>query len=276
MLEPSSKVGSFLFKTRFVRHFGRKILRRLPVYSTLLADGNKILIRPADRSHESTVKEIYQERVYERMFSISVGDTIIDVGANIGVFTVKASKLVGPTGTVISFEPASKNFRLLEANIMRNHLSNVKPFEYAVSDSEGEASLYVDRASVRASLFSDQGDSEKTPRNIEAIESVKTVSLDTLVESLKSDCIDVIKIDVEGAELAVLRGAKRTIAKHLPKIVLEWHPWGGPLAEIHSFLSTSGYKVIESYKKVNTPYIIVYAISNSSPKLGNRTPKQAT
>src|SRR2546422_3309249 len=120
MLEPSSKLGSFLFKTRFVRHFGRKVLKRLPVYSTLLPDGNKILIRPADRSHQWTVNEIYQERAYEQMFDISAGDTVIDVGANIGIFTVKASKLVGPTGTVISLEPASKSFTLLEANIMRN------------------------------------------------------------------------------------------------------------------------------------------------------------
>jgi len=274
MLEPSSRAGSFLFKTRFVRHFGRKLLRRLPVYSTLLPDGNKILIRPADRSHEWTVQEIYQERAYERMFNISVGDTVIDVGANIGVFTVKASKLVGPAGTVISLEPSPKSFTLLEANIMRNHLSNVKPFEYAAWDSEGEASLFVDRVSDRSSLFSDRGDSERNRRSIETIENVETVSLDTLLESLKLDCVDIIKIDVEGAELAVLRGAKRTIAKYLPSIVLEWHPWGGPLDEIHSFLSASAYKSLESEHRSDR--IMVYAVPDNSPGIENRTLKKAT
>jgi len=241
----------------------------------LLPDGNRILIRPNDKSQEWAIEEVYQERVYERMFNISVGDTVIDVGANIGAFTVKASKLVGPTGTVISLEPASKSFTLLDANIRRNDLSNVKPFKYAVSDSEGEASLYVDKASERSSLFSDQGDSERTRRNIETIESVKMVSLDTLAESLKFDRIDVIKIDVEGSELAVLRGAKRTITKYMPNIVLEWHPLGGPLDGIRSFFSTSGYTVMESYS-ANTPCAIVYAVPNGSTVFDNRTQRQAT
>jgi FkbM family methyltransferase len=207
------------------------------------------------------------------MFDISVGDTVIDVGANIGVFTVKASRLVGPNGRVISLEPASKSFTLLEANILRNDLSNVKSFRYAVSDSEREASLYVDNVSDRSSLFSDLGDSERNRRSIETIENVETVSLDTLVESLKFDRIDVIKIDVEGAELAVLRGAKRTIAKYFPSIVLEWHPWGGPLVEIQSFLSTSGYKVLESEHRSDRT--MVYAIPDNSSGMDSRTPNQA-
>lgn len=269
MLEPSSRIGSFLFKTRVIRHYGRKVLRRLPTYSTLLPDGNKILIRPADKSHEWTVQEIYQERAYEQMFSISKGDTVIDVGANIGIFTVKASRLVGPTGTVVSLEPASKSFTLLEANIERNDLSNVKPFKYAVSDSEGEARLYVDRVSDRSSLFSDRGDSERNRRNIETVEKVETVSLDTLGDSLKLNRIDIIKIDVEGAELAVLKGAKRTIAKYWPNIVLEWHPWGGPLDEIHSFLSSCDYKVLESEHRSDRT--MVYTAPDNSHGIDNRT-----
>jgi len=74
----------------------------------------------------SLIKEVFQERVYEQFFSCGEGDSVVDIGAHVGCFTMKAAKAVGNQGLVIAIEPEPENLAMLDENIRRNKLTNVK------------------------------------------------------------------------------------------------------------------------------------------------------
>jgi FkbM family methyltransferase len=138
---------------------------------------------------------------------IKSGDVVYDIGAHVGFYTLLASKLVGDRGRVYAFEPLPRNIFYLKKHISLNKLKNVEIIEAAVSDKEGEENfLEADSATSRL----DNSGSFK----------VKTVSLDNLVKNKKILPPNVIKIDVEGAELKVLLGAKELIEKYKPIIFI--------------------------------------------------------
>lgn len=123
--------------------------------------------------------------------NIREGDTVIDAGAFPGDFTLYASRLVGASGRVIAIEPHPYNFKILKANIRLNDLRNVIPVNKALSDHEGRAML--SGIGVDAHI-SDSG-----------IE-VETTTLDNIALELGLDRVDVVKMDIEGQEVAALRG----------------------------------------------------------------------
>lgn len=140
--------------------------------------------------------------------------TIVDVGAYIGYFTVLASKLVGEKGTVLAFEPAPDNFRLLKKTIDVNTLENVTLHQKAVLNTIGKASLRLSSNSATHSL-ADATDGffiGKTRQTGETLE-VDTITLDQIFgESANFPCGNlIVKIDVEGAELKVLQGMQRVL-----------------------------------------------------------------
>lgn len=146
------------------------------------------------------------EKVLER------GDVFIDIGANIGYFTVVGARLVGEQGTVYAFEPMPEALRVLKENIRT--VKNVKLFETALSDVTGASDFSVHKDGDTSSLGVNHG----AKRTIQ-------VPLDTVDNSLKAENrIDVIKIDVEGYELEVLRGAKAILAQHKPLLYFEFIP----------------------------------------------------
>lgn len=142
------------------------------------------------------------------------GMTVVDVGAHVGYYTRLFSRLVGATGAVYAFEPHPRNFSLLEHNTKR--LTNVVRISLALSDREGETRLFESaQATGGHSLLASRG-----PYTREI--AVRTTSLDEWVGERD---IDLIKLDVEGAELEVLRGARKMIgrARRLALIV-EFYP----------------------------------------------------
>jgi FkbM family methyltransferase len=179
-----------MFKTRLIRHLGRNIIYRLPKYSTRLPDGNYIFVNPRDKSHEWIVQEIYGDSIYEKEFGVLEGYSVIDVGTNIGVFSLKAAKLVGPKGRVIAIEPNTRCYELLEANVRSNSRFNVTLLNSAVSDSEAEALLYLDQYSALASLFQNHGDTEIGRWKIQATQATRTITLDSLIERYHMDRVD--------------------------------------------------------------------------------------
>lgn len=142
------------------------------------------------------------------------GMMFIDVGANIGYFTLLAAQCVGKNGKVIAFEPEEKNFKLLEGNIKKNTFHNVIVEKYAVSDTIGESSLYLDAQNpARHSLSSYAGEKSVI---------VKTTTLDAYLGDRK---VDVVKIDVEGAEPAVLKGMGEVIRRNKNmSLIVEFYP----------------------------------------------------
>ena len=149
---------------------------------------------------------------------VKPGMTVIDIGANIGYFTLLAAKLVGKEGKVYAFEPESKNYELLIKNININKFDNVVPIQKAITAKSGKTELFINRMEPGAhSIFKENG------RCLPSI-IVETVSLDEFCEN-KHILPDLIKIDVEGAEIGVLRGANKVITKQENvKIIIEFSP----------------------------------------------------
>lgn len=142
----------------------------------------------------------------------------VDVGANVGCYTLVLASLVGKTGKVIAFEPAPENVALLRDNVQRNRLRNVQIEAQALSDRKGTALLELSPASGEHRLVS----SVHGSRTIK----VPVTTLDDALESLGYR-VDVVKVDVQGAEFAVLRGMSRTLEanSHLALLV-EFDPKG--------------------------------------------------
>lgn len=128
------------------------------------------------------------------------GDTFADVGANIGRYTILASRLVGPRGKVYAFEPVPSVFRALQQNLRLNRCTNVGAFCLAIAESEGFIEFWVDaRSSALNSMFPRAGRHDLKEIRCEAVSGVQAMEL------MGRRPIDVLKIDVEGAELPVLR-----------------------------------------------------------------------
>jgi FkbM family methyltransferase len=143
--------------------------------------------------------------------------TVVDVGANIGYYTLLGSSSLGDKGEVYSFEPDERNFDLLLKNIKLNHFNNILPVRRAVSNVTGKSLLFLNKYSGWHSLFNAHGDSVSSV-------VVDTVTLDDYF--INNDIvIDVVKIDVEGAEIPVLQGMRQQIEKNESiKIFIEFSP----------------------------------------------------
>ncbi|WP_192346627.1 FkbM family methyltransferase [Algoriphagus sp. Y33] len=150
--------------------------------------------------------------------ALKKGDTFIDVGANQGEYSLWAARKVGAKGRVVAFEPMQQLFDQLAENIRLNKSfhKTITPIKLGLSDQKGEVILYSS---------ADSNEGTNTIYNTEkfSIESGK-IQLDTLDEQLKSlkiNKVDFLKIDVEGAELQVLKGALNTLKQNRPVILLE-------------------------------------------------------
>lgn len=161
---------------------------------------------------------------YEEHFSelfgclVSPGDCCVDVGANVGVHTVRLAKLVGSQGQVIALEPDQEAARRAQRNVRLNHLSNVRVINAAAGErAGGQAQLFrpgaMDTNRARASLL----------RHSYLTGSEATVPVVTIDEVCPGP-VALIKIDVEGYEAAVVRGTVATIDRHCPAVIFEYAP----------------------------------------------------
>jgi FkbM family methyltransferase len=154
---------------------------------------------------------------------VKPGQTVYDVGANIGFFTILCSRLVGPQGRVYAFEPIPQNLVTLRHNIELNGLTNVVIVEKALSSSTGTAEMFVSPWSAFHSLNVD-GATKQDNHGSEAGEiSVETVTLDEFVQGDDVRTPDLLKIDVEGAELIVVEGMRETLRSAQPLLLCELH-----------------------------------------------------
>ena len=169
-----------------------------------------------DRHDIAVSGEIVAER-YEphltRIFRdlVKPGMCVADVGANVGYYSFLASRLVGPTGHVMAFEPNQENCRLMMLSVEANHVHNIELFPVALSDRPG-CSLFVSAIGSNGCLSRDSRFISSS-----ACRVVPTSRLDDIV----SRRVDFIKIDVEGAEALVVRGAEKAITQHRPHITTE-------------------------------------------------------
>jgi len=173
------------------------------------------------------------------------GMNFMDVGANEGLYTLFAAQRVGASGRVVAFEPSLREFRILERNLVENEQGNVTAVRAAASDREGEATLRVAEADHAGQ--STLGDFAYPIAQAEG-ETVSLRRLDSVAEELGLCPVDAIKIDVEGAEVAVLRGAEQTLTRDRPFLLVEvvdaaLKGQGTSREELTLFLKELGYQL---------------------------------
>ncbi len=183
-------------------------------------------------------------RAYTRM--VEPGATVVDIGANIGAHTLPLAKLAGPEGHVLAIEPTDFAFAKLRANLdlnpdLRDRVRAEQAALVASPDDRPPESIYASWP-LRSGP-----DLHPTHRGrAVATTGARAVTLDALVDEAGIERVDLIKLDVDGAECEVLRGARETLARHHPPIVLELAPHvfeevGSSIGELTSLLAAAGY-----------------------------------
>jgi FkbM family methyltransferase len=184
-------------------------------------NGNSMYLAPttgypplamANGRYEPSTTLIFQE-------TLQSGMVVIDIGAHVGYYTLLAAKLVGPTGKVYAFEPAPGNHDTLLKNIELNNYSNITATKMALSDQKGNATIYLSGLDTGRHSLYQHGLPERGST------SVETTTLDYFLESEGWPHVDVIKVDVEGAEVAVLDGMARLLDRSPElKLFIEFNP----------------------------------------------------
>ncbi len=173
------------------------------------------------------------------------GMTFVDVGANDGLYTSFAARCVGPGGKVIAVEPSSRECARLERNLELNHLQNVLTFPVAASDRRDEGTL-------RVAGYGHEGHNTLGAfiydTSLARTETVRLIPLDELAREAHIKRVDVMKIDVEGAEFAVLQGARGILSRDHPILLLELcdetlQHQGAGSADVLKLLRAYGYEV---------------------------------
>ncbi len=194
-------------------------------------------------------EEAFETKLFQSI--VRKGMTVVDIGANLGCFTLIAANLVGKEGRVFAFEPDPENFSLLLKNIEANGHQNVKAFDTAISDKSGEIKLFLSEEHRGNHKIYDSGEGRR------AIE-VQAIPLDTFFKKEPS-CIDVIKIDVEGAEAMVFAGMKQVIkANPQVAIFIEFDP---------KTLEAAGSSPKELLKMVKNHGFLTYIINEGKNRL---------
>ncbi len=190
---------------------------------------------------------------------VKPGMTVIDIGAHIGYYSLLFAKRVGPNGRVFSFEPVPENFALLRKNIQLNELSQVQVFPQAVFSDKKEISIAVPDESPNS------GEGSVIHRHGARRYLVPAITLDSF-------CVpsgvrpDILKMDVEGAEYDVLLGAKETISRCRPKLLIELHHFDGNVAAhpVPDLLAGWSYQIEWIDRSPLTSHILATSVTETS------------
>jgi FkbM family methyltransferase len=177
------------------------------------------------------------------------GDTFVDVGTHVGFFSSLAASLVGDGGRVVSFEPEARNFLQLSDHVELNGFSNVDRVNAAVGAEEGQAEFWVNADNDGGHALWNVGKHgyNQLSRARENRQVVPVTTLDSHFARSGRTTPKLIKIDAEGCELSVLRGARALLAKRVPYVVCEINHFaleqmGTNEAELRAYMSSLGYE----------------------------------
>ncbi len=174
----------------------------------------------AMKSDAEVGRRIIESKTYEPHVTnilaeiLSSGDVFLDLGANIGYFSLLAASIVQATGKVISFEPNIQNLQLLYASILENRLENIIVYPFAASDST---------RIMKLTSFGSNGFLETPQSSSTNAQFLQSVIVDEWLQN--EERFDVVKMDIEGYEPLALRGMDRIVRKHKPVIITEFSPW---------------------------------------------------
>lgn len=202
----------------------------------------------------------FKELSKENLISLAKkGDIVFDIGSNFGEVAMRLAGQTGKAGCVYAFEPDLKNYQKLCESLSLNKGVGVKPFRLAMGSNSGAGKMIIENErntgmnrveKVDTGLSSNEG-------------TVDIVTLDHFVEAYKLQKLDVIKIDVEGGELDVLKGGKNTIQKFRPACFVEVNKlflerYNASVEDVFEFFQHYGYKIVraDNLKPVQAQYFI--------------------
>jgi len=200
------------------------------------------------------LRDLIQRQIYYGLYEpaetgvlasvLKAGDVFLDVGANVGYYSLLAAEIVGTTGQVHAFEPIEQNTRILETNAIRNGLRNIVVNRLAVTDGSALTITIFLRRGVANSGWASVIPSV-TRENIPLV--VPTMSLDAYVAERGLSQVHLIKMDIEGAEAMAIKGANYLLSRpDAPAILMEVSTWqlrqnGSSVEELCGRLANLGY-----------------------------------
>jgi FkbM family methyltransferase len=157
----------------------------------------------------------FVECLYEKYYRLKRGDIVVDAGAHIGTFTIKAARIVGPEGMVIAIEPDERNLSFLKRNIEENGLENVVVVPKGVWSRKDKLKLLISSRSSEGNSFGkDDFMGDKST-------DVEVDSLDNILQELGINRINFIKMNIEGAEIEALKGMDETLRDNNVNLAIE-------------------------------------------------------
>jgi FkbM family methyltransferase len=206
------------------------------------------------------IMTIHEDDIIKR-FTPKEGDIVVDIGAHIGLYTIISSKRVGANGKVVAIEAHPGNFEMLNSNIKLNQLNNVIPLNYAVYSKETKVKLYLPSGESGFTKYN-----TIMPNWINTREKFVEVNANTLdyllqLNEIRQEEVNWIKIDVEGAEFEVLKGATNVLSKSKDiAILMELH--GPPhiyRPKVEEFVDLYNFKIEfeKSYEENGSMHIIM-------------------
>jgi FkbM family methyltransferase len=189
-----------------------KIMEKTDQIPTKTKDNLIMYLNPTDRNVSYLIFVNKEHERFETLilkYFLQKNSIYIDIGANIGYFSLIVGS-IAKNGKVLSFEPDTENFKLLEKNISTNNLTNIQTFQHAVSDTNGFVNLFSSDANKGNPRFFKE-DLEGYMEECQSSESIKCVTLDNFLDDLIKP--NIIKMDIQGGEMLALKGMKNTIQK---------------------------------------------------------------
>jgi FkbM family methyltransferase len=227
---------------RSVQHRLTQPVRRSAV-PVLSGSGRGLRVRFGESTLIRVLKTV-EGRVEKAILGeLGEGQVFYDIGANIGWYSLLAARVVGPAGRVVAFEPSLSNASLAQHNAAVNRFGNVTVVCAGLTDEDGWVT-FLDKGNLQGRLDKDDFDAQaewraKRDQRVHGRSPVPVARLDSWLEQTGEPAPDVVKIDVEGAELGVLRGMSETIRRGGPTLVIELHRTNGEVAD---FLDAAGYE----------------------------------
>lgn len=215
---------------------------------------NGLLLSPGIGLHSISIyREIFVKNVYNPPgFEIKHGDVVIDIGANIGIFTLYAASQ--GCGQIYAFEPHPDNFSILLENIRINDLTNVKPYMVGVASKEEKGLLKVSSISGHHEVI----DREKKNEFISVLE-IRTINLEHFIKDNDIGPVDFLKIDCEGSEGDIFLSLSTKFFEKINKVVIEYHNNVSKLndQQISKILKENNFHCVK--QNINHSYGYIYA-----------------
>jgi FkbM family methyltransferase len=201
--------------------------------------GLKLRIKPSAGESFTFYENLIRRDYFTNGIIVKPGFTVVDVGANIGAFSILAASIVGPSGRVVAFEPMPDTFERLKENVALNDLDNVECRHAAIDAEEGVITLRTSKKSAYASAHDVNGNASG-----EAETTAPCLTLERVFEDHRLDRIDLLKVDCEGSEYGIFESLRPELAARIKQIAMEVHPVRGKTPSgLQATLTALGFEV---------------------------------